>query len=286
VHKHTKVAAAAQPTARLLRIGGLQMSRTVSGRVRRPLRTSQTRRTERDGATGPRRRALDLMRLAAGALALVFCAAVLPPAGAQTGMKRVTDANNRFSIAFPPRWTVEAVQHNTKILSTEVPVSSLSRSGSSQSAMIGVGPNVDFTVPPRLVVIPVDFPRPITPDDIANSVHQDTTPDPNFQVTQDGFATIAGQRAYYLYGVTAPRGTTPSLYMVLAFFAQGREGFLVLGATLNQADRVRTDYATISAILETFRIIPQHSSIRRPWTTALALPEVTGAPHPTPSPLP
>ena len=204
--------------------------------------------------------------------AFVLSAAFLTPAGAQSEMKRVTDANNRFSIAFPARWTVESIQQNTRILATEVPISSLPQGSSSRSAMVGTGPGGDFNVPPRLVVVPLDLPRPVTPEDISTYVQQNSTPNPNFQMTQNGFATIAGQHAFYMYGVGRDPGQSTSQYAVLVYIAQGREGFLMVGSTLNDPDRIKRDFTAISQILETFRIIPQHGLVNGSGTTAIAFP--------------
>ena len=258
------------------------MWRTHANKIARWLYAARMRREA--VAPAARERAALGMRIAAGACALVLSAAFLTPAGAQSGMKRVTDANNRFSIAFPARWTVESIQQNTRILATEVPISSLPQGSSSRSAMVGTGPGGDFNVPPRLVVVPLDLPRPVTPEDISTYVQQNSVPNPNFQMTQNGFATIAGQHAFYMYGVGRDPGQSTSQYAVLVYIAQGREGFLMVGSTLNDPDRIKRDFTAISQILETFRIIPQHGLVNGPGTTAIAFPTVALTAHASPSP--
>jgi len=258
------------------------MWRTNGDGIGRLLRTACPDGAGRIGPGDLRKSSLLGTRIAAGICMLALCAATLTPAGAQSGMKRVTDANNRFSIAFPPRWTVQTIQVNQKVLTTEVPISSLPNGMSSSSVMIAAGPGGDFNTPPILVVAPIDFPRPMSPDDVAGLIHQaqsqNGTSNPNTQVrmTQDGFATIAGQHAYYAYGVAQRAGQPLSLYGVLVYIAQGRTGFVMLGATLNDPNRIKRDFSTISAILETFRIVPRQSMVERLGTSAFAFPDATG----------
>jgi len=224
-------------------------------------------RTRRGGAQGPHRGG----RAAATCSLLALCVAFLPPAHAQPGGNWVTVAAYRCSLAFPPDWVVRSV------LATQVPPGDTSlfgllivKGGLSRSGIVGAGPSPDSNVPPRLTVMEINGQDPVTLQEVWNHVRQQAAQYSILQQTEDGFATIAGRRAYYQYGVEHPLDGSDPLHYVLAYVANGHEGFMILGTTLNDPERIRRDFATISEILETFRIVPVSSVVERPSGVAHA----------------
>ena len=102
---------------------------------------------------------------------------------------------------------------------------------------------------------------------------------PGLRVLQEGAATVAGLPAYYIYTVANAPARPVSLYAVMVFMAVGQTGFYAYGATVNDPDRIRTDFATISAILETFR--PAPPLVQRPPQPPLeSAPPGAGAENP------
>ncbi len=180
--------------------------------------------------------------------ALVLVVAGLAPAGAQSGMRPVSDARGLFSIGIPSDWRVassrmsDAVFHGfrTSALGQHL-VSTLA----AQSR--------DDDSPGFLAVAAVDLPRRVSPAMFGEIVKEQLPP--GWAVTQDGPATIAGRDAHYVYFIM--HETELALYMMLAYFNVGRTGFFVVGGTLNEPGSIRKNFATISQILETFRPNPK-----------------------------
>ena len=65
--------------------------------------------------------------------------------------------------------------------------------------------------------------------------------------TREGEARIAGRDAYYQYM------TRDDLYAVVVFIPMSPMGYLLMAGTLNRPERVNTDFATISQIIESLR---------------------------------
>ncbi len=191
-----------------------------------------------------------LSRLLCALCAVVLIATCLAPAGAQSGLRPVSDAKGLFSISIPSDWQV-ANSQMSDVVFKGLRTSDVGHNVVSTLAAQSGGGDAD--TPAILAVAAVDLPGRVSPSDFAAAVRGEMPS--GWEVTQDGGATIAGRDAHFLYFIM--HQTAHALYMVMAYFNVGRTGFLVVGGTLNEQDSIRKHFATISQILETFRPNPK-----------------------------
>ncbi len=184
-----------------------------------------------------------------GICAAVLVAALIAPAGAQAGLRPVSDGKGLFTISIPSDWSAAGDRMSDTVFHG-LRTSALGRNVVSTLAAHSGGEG--GSAPGILAVAAVDLPRPVSPAAFGEVAKQELPP--AWTVTQDGRATIAGRDAHYLYFIM--HESDYSLYLVMAYFTVGRMGFLVVGGTLNEPDSIRTHFATISRILETFRPNP------------------------------
>jgi hypothetical protein len=197
-------------------------------------------------------------RLLSVICAVILCGAPIALAAAQQGMRAVGDPAGRFTMSFPRNWTVVSIDSKAKVLAEgKVPeyAKPVLRADISRSGMMAFGPSSGNDIPPTLVVLSIDLPKPASADNFADldeafkaaiSKRRDIT------VTQQGTAKVAGHQASYVYFTETSRGV--ELYGLQALFPVGRVGFMVVAFTPNDPDRVRSDFALISKILETLRL--------------------------------
>lgn len=176
----------------------------------------------------------------------MILAAWVAPAGAQSGFHTVTDAKGLFSISLPPDWQVAGHELSDAVFqrlrSSQMAATVLS----TLAAHNGLGDVHSLGI---LAVVAMEGPQRLSPSEFGQIAR--TGFPPNWTMTQDGRATIAGRDAYYVYFIMNEQAT--GLYMVLSYFPVGRTGFLVVGGTLNEPAAIQRNFATISRILETFR---------------------------------
>ena len=188
------------------------------------------------------------LRLWTACCAVVLLVGSVVPADAQTGFRSVSDAKGLFSISLPADWQV-ANNEVTDAVFDGVRRSPLASHVLSTLAAHSVG---DLDTLAILAVIALDLPHHVPASEFAG-IARSAFP-PEWTITQDGRATIAGRDAYYVYYTMKEHGM--GLYMVMSYFPIGRAGFLVVGGTLNEPAAIQRNFATISRMLETFRTSP------------------------------
>lgn len=98
---------------------------------------------------------------------------------------------------------------------------------------------------PFIGMLALELPRSLSPRAFGEIVK--THVPSGWTQTQDGEARISGRNAYFQYM------TQGDLYAVVVFIPTPTMGYLLMAGTLNQPERVSTDFATISQILESLR---------------------------------
>jgi len=194
---------------------------------------------------------------------LVLCGVALPPAVAQSGPRDVSDAGGQFTISLPGDWSASPL--DAALLAREVPAAAMPRMDGGTSGLIAFGPGGASQAPPMLFVAAAPLAQSdaqVDPLQLVDALRAAPQRTGELRVLQEGAATIAGLPAYYMYTVANAPARPVSLYAVMVFMAVGQTGFYAFGATVNDPNRIRTDFATISAILETLR--PAPPLVRRP----------------------
>ncbi len=193
-----------------------------------------------------------IARLLAGLGAAALVSALIAPAGAQSGLRQVSDGKGLFAISIPSDWAVAGNRMSDTVF-RGLRTSAMGQNVVSTLAAHSLGEG--NSVGAILAVAAVDLPRRVSSAEFGAAARGELPA--AWTVTQDGRATIAGRDAHYLYFIMHESDYAPALYMVMAYFAVGRMGFVVVGGTLNEPESIRTHFATISRILETFR--PSHT---------------------------
>ena len=179
---------------------------------------------------------------------IVLLVASVPPAGAQSGFQPVSDPKGLFSISLPSDWQLASHEMSDAVFQ-RLRGSALAGNVISTLAAHNLGDIHSLAI---LAVVAMDLPQRVSPAEFGEMARTEFPP--NWAMTQDGRATIAGRDAYYVYFVMNERET--GLYMVMSYFPVGRTGFLVVGGTINDPAAIQRNFATISRILETFRPSP------------------------------
>ena len=197
------------------------------------------------------------------------------PAGADSGMRTVTDSKGRVTISVPADWDVFSLGANVLAgkMRKDVPEDLF-------SMIVAMAPRPPEHLP-ALTVVTIKLPGEISGRALTSAALGATPTkkmsDLGYNVVQEGSTTIAGHQAYFMYATKTLASTDmlvtaghlppgQSVYLVFALFGEGGLGIFATGYTVNEPTRVRTDFATISRILETVRF--------------------TGKPSAQPSPLP
>ena len=184
-------------------------------------------------------------------------------------MRTVTDSKGRVTISVPADWDVFSIGANLLAgqLKKDVPEDLF-------SMIVAMAPSASEHLP-ALTVVTIKFPGEASAKALASAalggVPTQGISALGYNVVQEGTTKIAGHQAYFMYAtktlasgdalVTAghlPAGQ--SVYMVFALFGEGGIGIFATGYTLNDPARVRTDFATISRILETVRFTAKPSA--------------------------
>jgi hypothetical protein len=174
-------------------------------------------------------------RLCSLAVAIVVCAAALPPACAgPADMQRVADPKGRFTISFPSDWRVV-------------------RSAEAMPAVLGAAPAPDGEVPATVNVVVEDLPLALSAQGYAQAAGRllrDKVQ--GFAPIKEGATSIAGRPAYYRY-YTWRANTGSAYYELQLYVTVQKRGFQVTGTTLYEAQRMRKDVPTLTLILQSFR---------------------------------
>ena len=191
------------------------------------------------------------------------------PAGADSGMRTVTDSKGRVTISVPVDWDVFSLGANVLAgkMRKDVPEDLF-------SMIVAMAPRPPEHLP-ALTVVTIKLPGEISGRALTSAALGATPTkkmsDLGYNVVQEGSTTIAGHQAYFMYAtkmlassdVLVTAGHLPpgqSVYMVFALFGEGGIGIFATGYTVNDPARVRTDFATISRILETVRFTGKPSA--------------------------
>jgi len=188
---------------------------------------------------------------------LALCGAALTPAVAQPAARVVSDDRGQFTITLPGDWSAGPL--DAAVLAKEVPAAARPLITSGTSGLIAFGPGGASQAAPMFVVTAVPLTQSnsqVDPLQMVDALRAAPQAPSGLRVLQEGAATVAGLPAYYVYAIAPVPERPVSLYSVMVFMAVGQTGYYAYGATLNDPGRIRTDFATISAILETFRPTP------------------------------
>lgn len=189
-------------------------------------------------------------------------------------MRTVTDSRGRVTISVPVDWDVFSLGANVLAgqMRKDVP-------GDLFSMIVAMAPRAPEHLP-ALTVVTIKFPGEVSGRALASAALGGAPTKEmgalGYNIVQEGSTKIAGHQAYFMYAtktlastdVLVKAGHLPagrSVYMVFALFGEGGIGIFATGYTLNDPARVRTDFATISRILETVRFAAKPSaSVPRP----------------------
>lgn len=177
------------------------------------------------------------MRFLCAALAVILWVTICAPTGAQAvGMVQVSDPRGRFTIGFPENWEVVTPENGLTPVMAAAP-----RSADSFRTNVNVAVET--------------LSEPMDPESYAAlGVRLLRTVFHGFTIVDQGPATIGGRPAFYRY-CTWETNTGFVVYQVQAYFTVGRQGFVVTGSTLNDANHIRRDIPVIAQIFETFHPI-------------------------------
>jgi S1-C subfamily serine protease len=182
------------------------------------------------------------------------CAATLTPAVAQSRPQAVSDDHQQFTITLPADWTPSPL--DPTVLTREVPAAARPLITTGATGLIAFGPGGASKSAPMVFVTAIPLTQSgsvVDPLQLVDALRAAPGAPPGLRILQEGGATVAGLPAYYVYATADAPARPGSLYTIMVFMAVGQTGYYAYGATVNNPDRVRTDFATISAIFETFR---------------------------------
>ncbi len=208
---------------------------------------------------------------------LVVCGVALAPAAAQSRPQLITDDHGQFTITLPADWSPTPL--DAAVLTRDVPAAARPLISTGTSGVIAFGPGGASKAAPMMFVTAVPLTQSnsvVDPLQLVDALRAAPQAPPGLRVLQEGAATVAGLPAYYVYAVANAPDRSTSLYMVMVFMAVGQTGYYAYGATVNDPDRIRTDFATISAVLETFHATPP--LVQRLPQPAPESPAIGGAP--------
>lgn len=204
---------------------------------------------------------MTLRRLWGGLCAAILFLTAPAPTGAQSDTQSVTDPQGHYTILFPAGWHVISV--DSKMLSGNLPKDTLPRDAlptNLLSMLVAVAPTEQSEVPIHMLIM--SLPIAVSPDQLKGISDQGLSRAlPGYKLVQEGTATIAGRGAYYQYFTWGP-ASGADLYEVLVAFSVGQSGFLIMGGTANEPERVRRDFPVIAGIIETFH--PNEKSMTAP----------------------
>jgi hypothetical protein len=179
----------------------------------------------------------------------VICALVVVPlarAGAQQEMRTFNDPHGWFSINLPADWTL--ARDSTQSFGAGF-IHGFERSdavGMVRSGVAADGPNsLGGYAVPFIGMLALELPRSLSARTFGEMVK--TYVPTGWANTRDGEARIAGRDAFYQYM------TRGDLYAVLVGIPTPSAAYLLMAGTVNQPERVNTDFATIAQILESLR---------------------------------
>lgn len=185
--------------------------------------------------------------LARAACCGLLLAAFAIPAGAESGMRPVTDPSGRYTISFPSSW--EVVSMNASPVAGEI-VSQLGKN--FMSMLMAVDPGRSSDTPTLLMVMGLPLETAISPRTFGMITGESMNSKMDkYAVVKEGTATIAKRPAFYRYFTVQEKGH--ELYAVMVYFTVGKTGYMIIGMTPNQPEIVQKSFGDISRILETFR---------------------------------
>lgn len=147
----------------------------------------------------------------------------------------ITDAQGRFTMAFPADWEVATRAEGMIVLLGQGPVAAGSR------------PTVNVVVEPLT--------EPMSAHDYAVAAERLVKATlHNYKVIQESDATVLGRPVYYRY-LTWEANTGVKMYQLQLFLTDGQTGFVVTGSTIAQRERILHDMPLVQRIMQTFRIV-------------------------------
>ena len=182
-------------------------------------------------------------------IVMAICALVVVPLGrasAQQEMRTFHDPGGWFSISLPADW--KPAGDPVRSLGAGF-VQGFARSDAGKwvrSTLAADGPtSVHGSALPFIGMLAIELPRTLSTRAFEDIVKAYVPT--GWTKTQHGEARIAGHAAFYQYM------THGDLYAVLVGIPTPRASYLLMAGTVNQPERVNTDFATISQILESLR---------------------------------
>lgn len=176
----------------------------------------------------------------------VVVAGLFSRASAQQEMRTFHDPHGWFSMSLPADWT-PASDPARSLGAGFIHGFEQSDAGRMvRSTLAADGPMSygDYALP-FVGMLALELPRSLSPSAFGEIVR--THVPRGWTQTREGEARIAGRDAYYQYM------TRDDLYAVVVFIPMSPMGYLLMAGTLNRPERVNTDFATISQIIESLR---------------------------------